>query len=432
MSAPIRRITYLSALLTAFALLKGPGPAVARESAASLAESGHFSSSSVRCQQALGRAATLCAHRAISKRDRCLSAEMRGRPCDREALESSNAAAEARLAVLVARRCANEDLQLLGHSNLTDAVDDISQVCRETETAATSALWGPALVSGRASAPPGRQRRCIENSARIGARLLRLATLLQQRALNKVATEGLTLEEKTGFLERTRTMIDRLRQHAAERLSTRCSTGTFEAIYGRNVESMLEGITDRGECLNQRMYIVEGATHCPPPACGNGMVERGEECDDGNDREGDTCTSACTKTDCEAFANTYDLIQKAIFEHRGCTSELCHSSVNPAGALDLSAGVSYANLVNVPATTADGFKLVEPGNRANSLLWINVAAKLGDGLRAPLRAMPLGPDALSADEVEVLRLWIEDGGATRRATVPGAAEVLGACVLGDK
>ena len=37
----------------------------------------------------------------------------------------------------------------------------------------------------------------------------------------------------------------------------------------------------------------------PPPAeCGNGVVEDGEECDDGNDVDSDECTTACTAAAC--------------------------------------------------------------------------------------------------------------------------------------
>ncbi|HHH12397.1 MAG TPA: DUF4215 domain-containing protein [Candidatus Moranbacteria bacterium] len=36
----------------------------------------------------------------------------------------------------------------------------------------------------------------------------------------------------------------------------------------------------------------------PEAVCGNGVVEDGEECDDGNSSDADTCTSACRKTSC--------------------------------------------------------------------------------------------------------------------------------------
>lgn len=44
---------------------------------------------------------------------------------------------------------------------------------------------------------------------------------------------------------------------------------------------------------------VQDALRCPAARCGNGMEERGEECDDGNAIETDACRADCTLTDCE-------------------------------------------------------------------------------------------------------------------------------------
>ena len=69
------------------------------------------------------------------------------------------------------------------------------------------------------------------------------------------------------------------------------------------------------------------------------------------------------------------------------------------------------------------------GQPSASLLWINLAAKtFPDQYDAPLRAMPLDPEpALTADELEAVRLWIKPA---RRAPAssPGPAELLDACL----
>lgn len=39
-------------------------------------------------------------------------------------------------------------------------------------------------------------------------------------------------------------------------------------------------------------------TQPDPPSCGDGVVDEGEECDDGNNAPGDTCSPECTKTLC--------------------------------------------------------------------------------------------------------------------------------------
>jgi len=138
--------------------------------------------------------------------------------------------------------------------------------------------------------------------------------------------------------------------------------------------------------------------------------------------------------DCSnTFDSTFDAIQKVIFENRGCTGSSCHDAA-ASGGLDLTAGVSYDNLVDKEATTIAGNgvdKLIRvvPGQRDKSLLFINVAAKTDPAqYTAPLRPMPLGAlPALSDNELDALRRWIE-AGAPRTGTVANTADLLDACL----
>lgn len=137
--------------------------------------------------------------------------------------------------------------------------------------------------------------------------------------------------------------------------------------------------------------------------------------------------------DCENgnFDGTFELIQAAIFERHGCTSAVCHGAAPGAGGLDLRPEVAYDSLVDVPAQTTPlaRWTRVLAGQSSASLLWVNLAAKtLPEQHRAPLRAMPLDPEpAISADELEAVRLWIKSG-APRTGVVPGTAELLDACL----
>ena len=55
--------------------------------------------------------------------------------------------------------------------------------------------------------------------------------------------------------------------------------------------------------------------------------------------------------DCDKeFDNTFDLIQEAIFEAKGCTASFCHDQA-AAGGLDLRAEVAYDNLIDQPSQT---------------------------------------------------------------------------------
>ena len=133
--------------------------------------------------------------------------------------------------------------------------------------------------------------------------------------------------------------------------------------------------------------------------------------------------------DCEKqFSSTYELLQEAIFEQRGCTDDICHGAA-VSGGLDLRAEVSYDNLIDRPATSVLGAFRVVPGQKDESLLFVNLAARTLPGQwTAPLREMPLGAlPGLSIDELEAVRRWIEYG-APQAGVVPGTDELLDACL----
>ncbi len=133
------------------------------------------------------------------------------------------------------------------------------------------------------------------------------------------------------------------------------------------------------------------------------------------------------------FGSTFEAIQKVIFEGRGCVSQACHGAAE-SGGLRLTADVSYDELIDVDPETVSpdlifGLKRLAPSKKGQSLLWLNLAgAVFPEQWHAPLRAMPIGGlPPLSVDELEVLRLWIEEG-APRDETVPGTADLLDACL----
>jgi hypothetical protein len=134
--------------------------------------------------------------------------------------------------------------------------------------------------------------------------------------------------------------------------------------------------------------------------------------------------------DCSSgsYPSTFALIQKVIFEDHGCTNDICHGAAM-SGGLDLRAGVSYQNLVDVDAVTVPNMKRLVAGEKDQSLLWLNLAAKTDPAeWKAPLRPMPLDPiPALTADELEAMRLWIQKG-APQDGVVEGTDTLLNACL----
>jgi hypothetical protein len=138
-------------------------------------------------------------------------------------------------------------------------------------------------------------------------------------------------------------------------------------------------------------------------------------------------------TQCNAapFTSTFDAIQQVIFEKHGCTADVCHGSVGKQGGMQLTADVSYQNIFQVKSTESD-LNRIQPGDKDRSYLWLKLAAStnpadLPPGFQISGAPMPNGLPALSADELEALRLWIY-AGAPQTGTVAGTDTLLNACL----
>lgn len=84
-----------------------------------------------------------------------------------------------------------------------------------------------------------------------------------------------------------------------------------------------------------------------------------------------------------------------------CT--VCHTPGGVAPFLDLTEQNSYASLVNQPATQSAGTRVI-PVDSTNSVLYKRIT---GDGLAL----MPQGGPALSANNQNIIKLWINTGAA---------------------
>jgi hypothetical protein len=100
-----------------------------------------------------------------------------------------------------------------------------------------------------------------------------------------------------------------------------------------------------------------------------------------------------------------------------CATAGCHAGASAAssGNLDLTAAVSFANLVNQPvsngcATQSPGVVRVKAGDTMGSMLWRKVAA---DPSRC-FSPMPLGSSGLihtDANSFNTIQKWIQEGAA---------------------
>ncbi len=172
---------------------------------------------------------------------------------------------------------------------------------------------------------------------------------------------------------------------------------------------------------------------CPAQVCGNGQLEQGEECDDGNLNEVDGCTSQCRIGPCEldpGINSTFEAIQAVIFDSPvyGCTSGVCHGGGSQQGNLSLEEAVSYENLVGIDSFGST-VKRVEPGEPELSYLFQLLSANtLGTEIPGGGTPMPTGGGrALTEDHLEGVKRWIR-GGGPRDLVVEGTAELLGSCL----
>lgn len=107
----------------------------------------------------------------------------------------------------------------------------------------------------------------------------------------------------------------------------------------------------------------------------------------------------------------FSSIQRDVFDaadssgRPACTQ--CHNATRGfiPGGLNLTSGVSYANLVNVPSRGIPGVNRVVPGDPDNSYLVHKLEGRSGIvGQR-----MPLGGPFLTEGQMLVLRRWIALG-----------------------
>ena len=206
------------------------------------------------------------------------------------------------------------------------------------------------------------------------------------------------------------------------------STGVYFGAEDESVCASFGGAVGKNEACFLRAKRALAPAACPHAVCGNGEVEIGEACDDGNLVEDDGCTSECLVGECagELYGSTFEAIQDVVFDHGGCTNALCHGAEPGQADLNLDPNVAYQNLLEVPATNTAHDRVV-PGAARESELWIRLAkAADPNAIEDPVAGMPVGT-ALPDNLIEAVRLWIM-AGAPETGTVTGTEDKLAACL----
>lgn len=389
---------------------------------------GAFPPVAARCQRAIARAASGCLRAALSARESCHAAELAGGICDEAARDLAVGVAQQLARSQVAAACpVGGPAALVGFVSLAEAQANVSEVCAELATAATSAAFGPIAKDAVGTLAPA-ARRCVEATARATSRWIRLVARVHRALFDPIARGDLSSAARLAAMERKARRLENARGRLRQHLEAVCSPAEFGALYGRDAGDFLAAVDARAACFAAAVYVQSTVT-CPPSACGNGIREPGEHCDDGDGDDADDCRNDCTSRDCRAFPSTYALIQEAIFEKRGCTDSLCHGSARQGG-LDLRPASSHENLIRRSAQADPAWQRVVPASPPTSLLYRKLEAKTygADGSGGlPGSPMPIGAGALSTAELEALRLWIH-GGAPAEGVVDGTGALLDACL----
>lgn len=122
------------------------------------------------------------------------------------------------------------------------------------------------------------------------------------------------------------------------------------------------------------------------------------------DAAGETLPASFVSTfaiDSDHESPTFQQIQETLLTPN-CAKSGCHSGARPPMGLDLSAGVAFENVVNVPSAEEPDSDLIEPGDPASSYL----IAKLTEPAWPPHAQ---GEPRLSNATIQKLREWIAAG-----------------------
>ena len=283
----------LSVLVCAMLLCQAVPARAHKSMPVPLAFWGGFATDVSSCQRMVGTAAALCGRTVWRARDRCLAAQLSGGTCDMTATDGVVSQAHVDALNAVDAQCAGDQPSTLSFASTFEIETDVDTFCQTLETAAVSAVYGPAVRSG-IGVDDETVLRCTAAAARASTKLLRFAFSLRCRALDRVASVDLSPTQKTSAITTSTARIAHAQALLRGRLVAICPENDFVSVYGQGTAAFLTLIGKRADCLGGAAYV-QDAVLCPAAVCGNGMQEAGEQCDDGNLVDGDGCHHDCTR-----------------------------------------------------------------------------------------------------------------------------------------
>ena len=107
-----------------------------------------------------------------------------------------------------------------------------------------------------------------------------------------------------------------------------------------------------------------------------------------------------------ALTATLSSIQTNIFD-ASCATSSCHSSTSQSGGLSLASGESFSNLVGVGANGADIMRVTASDSTQSYL--INKLEGTQTHVGGSGAQMPQGRTALTTDQINTIKDWIDAG-----------------------
>lgn len=120
-----------------------------------------------------------------------------------------------------------------------------------------------------------------------------------------------------------------------------------------------------------------------------------------------TTSSSSTDDTSSGLEATLSSIQENIFTPT-CAVSGCHSSASASEQLSLADGEAFDNLVNVDAAQVSSLKRVDPSDPDNSYV-IHKLEGTHTSAGGSGAQMPKDANALSDEQINAIREWIENG-----------------------
>lgn len=246
---------------------------------------GPFSRGTARCLRRISYATRVCFEEVLAVQSECIERRLSGLQCDDQARQALVDAALERARGVVAPTCTGGQLTELRYAGFDDARTDISNACLH-ETDAVLSLLYPINVTG--SDPS--QRQCLIDNAAVGRKVVRHVLTARSDTFDRIAARVPLPSVKLALVDAVNARAARAKQQCAAQLESNCPS--FASIYGRTPAAWVDAAVRRTECAMLATYY-QAIISCPTPACGNGIKEPLEGCDDGNQVDDDRCRNSC-------------------------------------------------------------------------------------------------------------------------------------------